>query len=395
MQDDKDLIGLALNVKHPRCHEAADAFWNYWKQNGETQKHGYYESTWSAINQAIKLVGVVPWTYGDTIPAQSSPAVDLSGLTRYDRVIDMMLEQSDGEYVKLTDVQALLSSPVRDVGGLPAAAWMTEDGERVVSAKTMEGAQRDGGAMLSSMRPYTVKLVREVLATKEAEPVQAEVRNAALEEAAQAIDALGDAKFDGDKLEAAIECLAAIRALKTKRATSPDPSVKQGEGQVLGEIVAWPDDFQRLGVEWANGIPPEGTKLFAAPSASQGEVPDADGLSLIAAERRRQVEKEGWSAEHDDKHGDASLAMAAALYAAPEPLYIVRKVENSITWADPWPWHDKIQGARGGWHKTPAWDKRKSHPRLRQLAIAGALIAAEIDRLNRAAPAPSVTDGEG
>ena len=40
-------------------------------------------------------------------------------------------------------------------------AWMTEDGERVVPAKTMEGAKRDGGAMLSSMQPYTVALVRQ------------------------------------------------------------------------------------------------------------------------------------------------------------------------------------------------------------------------------------------
>lgn len=34
-------------------HEAADAFWAYWKENGETGKHGYYESTWGAINAAL------------------------------------------------------------------------------------------------------------------------------------------------------------------------------------------------------------------------------------------------------------------------------------------------------------------------------------------------------
>lgn len=41
-----------------------------------------------------------------------------------------------------------------------AAAWMTEDGQRVVTEGTMAGARKDGGAMLSSLRPYTVKLVR-------------------------------------------------------------------------------------------------------------------------------------------------------------------------------------------------------------------------------------------
>ena len=39
-------------------HEAADAFWKYWRENGETGKHGYYESTWGAINAALKVAGL-------------------------------------------------------------------------------------------------------------------------------------------------------------------------------------------------------------------------------------------------------------------------------------------------------------------------------------------------
>ena len=42
----------------------------------------------------------------------------------------------------------------------PAAAWMTPDGDRVVTETTMAGARKDGGAMLSSLRPYKVALVR-------------------------------------------------------------------------------------------------------------------------------------------------------------------------------------------------------------------------------------------
>ncbi len=49
---------IHLNVQHPDCHKAADAFWKYWKENGVPHKHGYYESTWGAINAALKLVGV-------------------------------------------------------------------------------------------------------------------------------------------------------------------------------------------------------------------------------------------------------------------------------------------------------------------------------------------------
>ena len=37
----------------PMSHKAADAFWKYWRENGETGKHGYYEATWGAIRAAL------------------------------------------------------------------------------------------------------------------------------------------------------------------------------------------------------------------------------------------------------------------------------------------------------------------------------------------------------
>lgn len=119
-QAEPELFGLALNVRHKNCHKAADAFWSYWKENGETHKHGYYESTWGAINQAIKLVGVVPWTYGGTIPAfDARPPAQPQQLT--DEQIDAFVREvceSDptylvepGEYLlTVDDVRALLSS---------------------------------------------------------------------------------------------------------------------------------------------------------------------------------------------------------------------------------------------------------------------------------------------
>ena len=39
--------------------EAANAFWEYWDANGLTHRHGYYESTWGAINAAIAASGVI------------------------------------------------------------------------------------------------------------------------------------------------------------------------------------------------------------------------------------------------------------------------------------------------------------------------------------------------
>jgi hypothetical protein len=83
----------------------------------------------------------------------------------------------------------------------------------------------------------------------------------------------------------------------------------------------------------------------------------ADGAELIAAERRRQVEEEGWTAEHDDAHDDGELARAGAAYAA-------------FSYAL-WPWD------RSWWRPEPGDD-------IRRLVKAGALIVAEIDRLQRA-----------
>ena len=114
------------------------------------------------------------------------------------------------------------------------------------------------------------------------------------------------------------------------------------------------------------------------------------GAERIAAERRRQVEAEGWTPEHDDEHQDCELAIAAACYAMPPwiPLYAdlsVKACEECTgprkgRWAitDPWPWDAK-------WDKRPAYDCTTAE-RIRALEKAGALIAAEIDRLLRAAP---------
>lgn len=101
------------------------------------------------------------------------------------------------------------------------------------------------------------------------------------------------------------------------------------------------------------------------------------GADLIAQERQRQVDSEGWSSQHDDMHDEGDLAMAAACYAATQTIYTRRDLTHEgsvrhpvVTFAEAWPWEIR-------------WDKRDKHDRIRQLVIAGALIAAEIDRLQR------------
>lgn len=85
-------------------------------------------------------------------------------------------------------------------------------------------------------------------------------------------------------------------------------------------------------------------------------------IEEINAERRRQIEVEGYWREHDDDHTDNELARAAACYAAGERLIVNGR--------DLWPWGDE------------AW---KPKDRRRNLIRAAALLVAEIQRLDRLA----------
>lgn len=88
-------------------------------------------------------------------------------------------------------------------------------------------------------------------------------------------------------------------------------------------------------------------------------------MALIHQERWRQISVEGWTPQHDDEHGDGQLASAAACYALGEP-----DVGEDFHRVTLWPWD--------AWWWKPT-------DRVRDLVKAGALIAAEIERLQRAA----------
>ncbi len=96
----------------------------------------------------------------------------------------------------------------------------------------------------------------------------------------------------------------------------------------------------------------------------------SSGIEAIAAERRRQIDVEGRTPEGDDAYTGGELIRAAICYA-----------QNPITHpmalrhlgpgkpADLWPW-------------PPEWWKPRDA--RADLVRAGALIAAEIERLDRA-----------
>lgn len=91
-------------------------------------------------------------------------------------------------------------------------------------------------------------------------------------------------------------------------------------------------------------------------------MPDqSNGAALIAAERQRQVDAEGWTPEHDDEHTSGEMRLAASAYLITSPA----------------PEH-----APGYWPWERSWWKPSGDP-VRDLVKAGALIAAEIDRIER------------
>ncbi|WP_400558788.1 hypothetical protein ACFELH_12030 [Pseudomonas aeruginosa] len=112
--------------------------------------------------------------------------------------------------------------------------------------------------------------------------------------------------------------------------------------------------------------------LLAARATQAGQVPQA--WLDVQAERRRQIEAEGWTPEHDDEHNGGELADAAACYAL-----------SAAGWS--------TYAARERWPWPLEWWKPSTA--RRDLVKACSLALAEIERLDRAgisqSPQPGAT----
>jgi hypothetical protein len=113
-----------------------------------------------------------------------------------------------------------------------------------------------------------------------------------------------------------------------------------------------------------------------------------NGIEIITAERERHASL-GWSPKHDnEEHPTGGLAMAAAIYATPAGK---RKMVTCST-ASPGMMLDRGDAV---WEEPAEWPfesgsfKPTPNNRIRELAKAGALIAAEIDRLQATAGGPT------
>lgn len=89
--------------------------------------------------------------------------------------------------------------------------------------------------------------------------------------------------------------------------------------------------------------------------------PMSPAMLAVIAERRRQIDQEGWTIEHDDTHPLGELAHAGAAYA-------IGSNHGPLDPPSIWPW-------------SIEWWKPQNY--RRDLVRAGALILAEIERFDR------------
>lgn len=104
-------------------------------------------------------------------------------------------------------------------------------------------------------------------------------------------------------------------------------------------------------------------------------IPTSRAVQDVVAERRRQVDGEGWTPEHDDTHAHGEMALAAACYAISGAVPVDERSKSDTLLA-------AIQFV---WPRLWAWSWWKPKDQRRDLVRSAALLIAEIELIDRAA----------
>lgn len=163
-----------------------------------------------------------------------------------------------------------------------------------------------------------------------------------------------------------VEQIRAKQAAKPRHSPLPE-HVRQFGQDIDAERTAAVRTLQHAGYTYAGGQqwkPPLGKPPVWT-------IYETDASRDVLAERRRHLEVEGWTHERDDDYNTAELALAAAAYALHAG---GQKSAAGITWPQSWAME---------WFKPTA--------ARRNLVKAGALILAEIERIDRAAARAQTT----
>ncbi|HHJ2813492.1 TPA: hypothetical protein ACQIYV_002732 [Escherichia coli] len=130
----------------------------------------------------------------------------------------------------------------------------------------------------------------------------------------------------------------------------------QGRAEVACQQVAL-----EAAMEEFDAIKTPATDAFLAEVRAQGVKSLSNAVQSVIAERQRHQSAEGWTPEHDDQYSKSQLLWASSCY-------VLNAIHPFNRIPFDWPW-------------TPEWWK-PTNPR-RDMVKAGALILAEIERIDR------------
>lgn len=150
--------------------------------------------------------------------------------------------------------------------------------------------------------------------------------------------------------------------------------IRQALG-LMDEEISW---WHIINIETKKVITGSPDQAFDAPSVPKSILipKDKDGTELVTNERRRQIQEEGWTSEHDDEHDEGQIAKAAACY--------IDVALTGLVIDDASYFHEQPSYNRGPahWPWDRTWWKPSDDP-IENLTKAGALTIAEIDRIKR------------
>lgn len=148
-----------------------------------------------------------------------------------------------------------------------------------------------------------------------------------------------------------------------------------GLNDKMNKLATWPGiEFYSSAWEFCNldgndalefmcDVKTPATDAFLAEVRAQGVKSPSNAVQSVIAERQRHQSAEGWTPEHDDQYSKSQLLWASSCY-------VLNAIHPFNRIPFDWPW-------------TPEWWK-PTNPR-RDLVKAGALILAELERIDRAA----------
>ncbi|WP_200888318.1 hypothetical protein [Burkholderia pseudomallei] len=259
-------------------------------------------------------------------------------------------------------------------------AWVTDD-DRAITAAQKQRALADGGATASSVRPYSIPCYA-VSAPADAgearEPIgphdlstTAGGRSYVAEFFAKRLRRHDFGRYITGQLAADFACSLAAYLRDHDHAAAD-----AGEAQPYACVAPVSNYATRnkIVADRIGGLIPVYTAQPAARVASL-----TDAARDMLAERRRQVEAEGWTPKHDDEHDKGEMARAAACYAL--------HAGSCFAWrADAYQSAKPHEGNPAAQNSLWPWDMKWWKPKdpRRDLVRAGALILAELERLDRA-----------